>query len=126
MDHVGLSTVACPNMSFVVDNIPPRFVSINMTCFTRNNGNFEEQVSWDVQALSGIVTIRYNISNIVLDDPQDFLPFPGPVAPFQLDYNLQPLLQNYSGMVYLTLQAESGVGLTTTNTTRVDLICSDS
>jgi len=113
--------MVCPNVSFVVDNVPPRFVDINTTCVTSDN--FEEQVSWDVQALSGILTIRYNISNSVLDNPQDFLPFPGPVEPFQSDYNLRPLLQNYSGMAYLTLQAESGVGLTTTNTTRVDLIC---
>ena len=126
MDHTSLSTVVCPDVSFVVDNAPPQFVSIDTTCFTRDNNNFEEQLSWDIQALSGIVAIRYNISNTNLDDSRDFVPFSMPVEPYQLDYNIQPLLQNHMGNTqYLTLQAESGVGLTTTHTIRADQICSN-
>ena len=126
VDYTNLTTVVCPDVSFVVDNIPPEFVSVNLTCFTPQNDIFEEQLSWEIQALSGIVAIRYNISNIELDNPRHFIPFPMPIGPIELDYNIQPLLQDHMGnMLYFTLQAESGVGLTATYTIQADTICSN-
>lgn len=120
--------MTCPNVNFVVDNMPPRFVYINATCNTIENNNSQEELSWDIQALSGIVAIRYNISNTnpnTETSQLDFVPFPmnTPVGAHQLDYNLQPLLQDYSGNIYFTLQAENGVGLTATNTIQADFIC---
>lgn len=112
----------CSNTSFIVDNIPPQFVSIESTCVTQGDGNFEEQLSWDIQALSGIVTIRYSVSNT--SDSQSFEPF-STVSPHQLSYNIQPLLQGHSGIIYFILQAESGAGLTATHSIRADLICSN-
>lgn len=126
MDHVGLSNVVCPNVSFVVDNTPPEFITANMSCLTETGGKIE-QISWNVQALSGIVAMRYNISNMELSNPQIFVPFPllSGSPSLQLEYNLRPLLQNHSGVVYLTLQAESGVGLTAINTAQVNIaMCS--
>lgn len=123
MDHAGLSTVSCSNTSFTVDNTPPRFVSVDSTCFTGGSDNFEERLSWDMQALSGIVAVRYSVSNT--NDSQSFVPFPTPVTPSQSSYNIQPLLQGYSGIIYFILQAESGVGLTTTHSIRADQICSN-
>ena len=118
--------MVCPDVNFIVDNTPPRFVSVNRGCFTEQT-NLEERLSWEIQALSGIVAIRYNISNIELDSGQDFVPFPMSVESRQLDYNIQPLLQGLTGNEqYFTLQAESGVGLTMTYTIQVDQICSNS
>ena len=126
VDHTNLSTMVCPDVSFVVDNTPPQFVSINTTCFTRNDNIFEERLSWDIQALSGIVAIRYNISSTNLVDSPNFVLFPMPVEPHQLGYNIQPLLQGRTGNVqYFTLQAESRVGLTMTHTIQADQICSN-
>lgn len=93
-DHAGLSTVSCSNTSFIVDNIPPQFVSINSTCFTQGDSNFEERLSWDIQALSGIVAIHYSVSNT--NNSQSFEPFSTLVNPHQLSYNIQPLLQGHS------------------------------
>lgn len=123
VDIVGLSTIVCPDVNFVVDNTRPQFIYVNRTCFTRTVSDLEEQLSWDIQALSGIVAIRYNISNMDLDNPQDFVPFPDPVESNQLNYNIQPLLPDHSGAVFLTLQAESRVGLTNTYNIRADTIC---
>lgn len=120
VDIVGLSTIVCPDVNFVVDDTPPQFIYVNMTCFTTDSDP-EAQLSWNIQALSGIVAIRYNISNMNLDDPQDFVPFPDPVEPNQLNYNIQPLLPDLSGAVFLTLQAESRVGLTNTYNIRADI-----
>ena len=94
----------CSNTSFIVDNIPPLFVSINSTCFTQGDGNFEERLSWDIQALSGIVAIHYSVSNT--NNSQSFEPFSTLVNPHQLSYNIQPLLQGHSGIIYFILQAE--------------------
>ena len=113
----------CSNTSFIVDNIPPQFVSFNSTCVTQGDSNFEEQLSWDIRALSGIVTIRYSVSNT--SDSQSFEPFSTPVSPHQMNYNIQPLLQGHSGIIYFILQAESGVELTATYNIRADLICSN-
>ena len=123
MDHAGLSTVLCSNTSFIVDNTPPRFVSVDSICFTGGSGNFEERLSWDIQALSGIVAVHYSVSNT--NDSSSFVPFPTPVSPSQSSYNIQPLLQGHSEIIYFILQAESGVGLTTTYSIQADPICSD-
>ena len=113
----------CSNTSFIVDNIPPQFISINATCFTQGDGNFEERLSWDIQALSGIVAIHYSVSNT--NDSQIFESFSTLVNPYQMSYKIQPLLQGHSGIIYFILQAESGAGLTATHSIRADLICSN-
>ena len=116
VDHVGLSRVVCPDINFVVDNIPPQFDNVILTCLTVSGGSSVPLISWNIEALSEIVEVRYNISasSTAAENVQDFVQFPDAVTPVQSDYNLSLVLQGYSGEVYLTLQAESGAGLTTT------------
>jgi len=116
VDHVGLSRVVCPVVNFVVDNIPPQFDNVMLICLTVTGGNSVPLISWNIDALSEIVMIRYNISatSTAAENVQDFVQFPDAVTPVQSDYNLSLVLQGYSGEAYLTLQAESGAGLTTT------------
>ena len=117
VDYVGLSRVVCPGVSFVIDDTPPQFFSVMPTCLAVNEGGSIPLISWNISALSEIVVIRYNISatSTEAQSTQDFVQFPDAVMPVQLNYDLSQVLQGYSGDAYLTLQAESGVGLTNTN-----------
>ena len=112
VDYVGLSTVVCPDVNFVVDSMAPKFVSVTLICMADSGGSIP-RISWDIQALSEIVAIRYNISatRTEAQNAKDFVQFPDAVMPLQLNYDLRSVLQGHSGNAYLTLQAESGVGL---------------